>query len=414
MIEPARIRTVDPTDDDFSDLAPVAASIGDARVVLMGEQTHADGLAFLAKSRLIAFLYAELGFDTIVWEAGVYDCHMTEQRLSEGAIPMDALDRGIHQVWITRELQGLANLTGATWNTHRPLRHAGFDCQFSSRFSWDEVATHLRQWFDVVAPGSMTDTGEARLRALARSSIPFLPQLSEEDRRAARELLQELVGVYEARADDFAAVHGQEPAKVIGRTLTNFLMNDAYTYDSNRFYGLLPGMSRLPAGLSDALLEPEAKRLFTERDQMMASNLLWLTEDLLSGHKAVGWLANGHATRRLSEAACVDDRFDGFYTAGELAHRALGDQVHFIAFDSYDRRSMHDGPRHRPAELETRLHDSGYPFAFLDLRGQPAGSQFRKPMSGQLFGMPPDLVTDWTTVADAVFFVDRMLPSTKR
>ncbi len=52
-------------DDDFSDLAPLAAAIGDARIVQLGETTHGDGAAFLAKVRLVKFLHQHHGFDVL-------------------------------------------------------------------------------------------------------------------------------------------------------------------------------------------------------------------------------------------------------------------------------------------------------------------------------------------------------------
>ncbi len=51
-----------PGNPDFSDLMPLKAAIGDARIVLLGEQSHGDGLIFLIKTRLIEFLHKEIGF----------------------------------------------------------------------------------------------------------------------------------------------------------------------------------------------------------------------------------------------------------------------------------------------------------------------------------------------------------------
>src|SRR5580765_7760964 len=57
----APLRSIDPNDDDFSDLTPVGKAIGDARLVWLGEQTHGDGATIHAKIRLIKYLHQKLG-----------------------------------------------------------------------------------------------------------------------------------------------------------------------------------------------------------------------------------------------------------------------------------------------------------------------------------------------------------------
>src|SRR5687767_10978225 len=56
------IRSIDPNDENFSDLEPLAAAIGSARVVQLGEPSHGAGSSFAAKARLIKFLHRRLGF----------------------------------------------------------------------------------------------------------------------------------------------------------------------------------------------------------------------------------------------------------------------------------------------------------------------------------------------------------------
>ena len=53
------IRSIDPSiaDDDFADLKPLMTAIGEARIVVLGEESHGDGATFLAKGRLIKFLH---------------------------------------------------------------------------------------------------------------------------------------------------------------------------------------------------------------------------------------------------------------------------------------------------------------------------------------------------------------------
>ncbi|HEX5720591.1 MAG TPA: hydrolase, partial [Thermoanaerobaculia bacterium] len=67
------VRSVDPADEDFSDLMPLVQVLGKARVVQLGEATHGDGATFLAKGRLIRFLHQVMGFDVLAWESGIFD-----------------------------------------------------------------------------------------------------------------------------------------------------------------------------------------------------------------------------------------------------------------------------------------------------------------------------------------------------
>ena len=51
------------------DLRPLAALLGEAKVVGLGESAHGVGELFTMKHRLIEFLVTELGFTTIAFEA---------------------------------------------------------------------------------------------------------------------------------------------------------------------------------------------------------------------------------------------------------------------------------------------------------------------------------------------------------
>ena len=51
-----RLRSIDPADREFADLAPLKKVLDGVRIVQLGEPTHGDGAAFLARTRLIEFL----------------------------------------------------------------------------------------------------------------------------------------------------------------------------------------------------------------------------------------------------------------------------------------------------------------------------------------------------------------------
>ncbi len=59
------IRSIDPHDEDFSDLESLRTTLDGVQLVLLGEADHRSGSDFLAKTRLVKFLHRELGFDVL-------------------------------------------------------------------------------------------------------------------------------------------------------------------------------------------------------------------------------------------------------------------------------------------------------------------------------------------------------------
>jgi erythromycin esterase-like protein len=62
-----RLSSINPDSIDYSDLAPIGRAIGDARVVMLGEQDHGDAPTFLAKARLIKYLHEKKGFNVLAF-----------------------------------------------------------------------------------------------------------------------------------------------------------------------------------------------------------------------------------------------------------------------------------------------------------------------------------------------------------
>ncbi len=54
---------IDPKNSNYEGFEKIAASIGDSKVVFVGEQDHGDAPTFLAKTKIIKYLHEKMGFN---------------------------------------------------------------------------------------------------------------------------------------------------------------------------------------------------------------------------------------------------------------------------------------------------------------------------------------------------------------
>src|SRR2546423_753783 len=127
------VRTIDPKDEDFSDLIPLIEKIGSARVVLLGEQSHGDGACFQGKSRLIKFLHQKMAFDVLAFESGMFALRWVKKVMRNGAPLSEVHKRGLFGIWaLSSQCQDLLKYALESNTTEHPLELAGFDSQLSS------------------------------------------------------------------------------------------------------------------------------------------------------------------------------------------------------------------------------------------------------------------------------------------
>ncbi len=414
------LRTIDPTDEDWSDLAHFGDVVGDCDLVLLGEAGHGDGSTFLAKTRLIKYLHQVHGFDVLTFEAGFYSCEKAHAALIAGGDPWAALDEGLHSVWLTEELRELVEYVDATYREGRPLRIAGFDCQFSSMATIEKVADDLAGWFTAIDSSILTDSDVVQLDRLANSSIPFRPQLTPTERAEARRVLHRLRDVHRYRREELEAAWGRDTTETIGQVLLNFDENDEFTWFINRW--VKDARSRAEGGVIFGVNDGEDlfKALWNIRDTLQADNLRWHMDTRFAGRKVIAWLATGHAIHGSQLMRAEDpERFSGLVTMGDLVSERLGRRAYCVGVNSHDGvatlpSGMGDLPSVESGSLEDVLHGMGAQYAFADLRGLPEDHELRAPRPGRIFGNLPRIVADWSRVTDGVLFIDSMAASTPR
>jgi len=396
------IRSIDAMadDDDFADLMPLKELIGDARLVVLGEQSHGDGAVFYAKARLVKFLHQHMGFDVLTWESGMFDCRETDRALKDPAVPMEEVAKfGIFAIW-THSAQVTPTLDYVRWThtTSRPLETAGFDHQFSTggESRWPAA---IIACFDKADPSLLP----AELRASLEAGLKPMLEKDAAKIDALIELWQRIPALMDRRRSVLELANGTEEFAFLRRTADDALVS-------------LRSIKEFLARQG----EPKAT-LNNTRDERMAANLIWQVEDKYKGRKVIAWMATFHAAHEIQEIhfPMRAGLYDGVVNCGTVAHNELGDGMYTIGFTAAEGqagnvwgKTVHTLAPPSPDSFEHLCAQTGKPFLFTDFKSLPADHWLRQPMVSRPLGYG-EMTAEWPRQMDAMFYIRRMFPSTK-
>lgn len=379
------IRTIDPADEDFSDLEGLRDVFDSVRVVLLGEQSHGDGATFLAKARLIKFLHQEMGFDVLAFESGFYDCGVADAHLRDGEDAHTAVRRCVFTLWTeSAEFQPMIDYVEQARSAGRPLQIIGFDNQMTGSASTDFL-------FD-------------ELQALSeRTSSTF-------DWQMYGELLRGIVG------NDLSVLSDEDTKNSFEEALMGFGRDvaDSSLHDREYWVQVLRSLGAWVQGLSVVDGGQGVTISASSRTKQMAENLLWHLENLDQDSKVIVWAATFHTARNLD----LIDGYDDLRVMGSYLEEELGRDMYSVGFIAYEGEAgLHRSPPSpievaSPETLEHMLAEAGLDLAFIDLRdlGGPV-AWLGEPITSRPLGYVP-MTAPWGEVLDGFVFTRTMTPST--
>lgn len=385
------MRTIDPHDEDFSDLEAFAEMVGDARVVQLGEQCHGDGATFLAKTRLIKFLHQRMGFDVLAWESGIYDCHLAWDAFKRGDDPMDAARLGIFDTWRSEQVRPMFEYLGRQARTDRPLELFGMDSQFSGRASKESVADEVER--------RVSPAAAAYLRvAMTRGA--------DIDEGEATAVIAELTAASPTQDDPF----WRQCLRSIAANLR----------------------------ASQAARQKDVTAYSVVRDAQMGENLVWAANEAYKGRRIAVWADTGHISNGFDkldltagtgatpeQLKALAEQMKDFKTQGRHTREALGDDLLTIC-TAAARGSVgrSEGPpatlgtipwreldKPPPGSFEDLFVRAGLENAVVDLRDRPGDAGWvREPRMARFLAYTWR-TGEWPAFADLVLFTDTMFPS---
>lgn len=431
------IRTVDPQDEEFADLEPIASAIGKARVVQLGEPSHNAGTCFAAKARLIKFLHQRLKFDVVVWESGIYDVSLVEAALHQGEDPAAAAQRGILRNWSgSVECRPLFEYAQRSHAGARPLAMAGFDSAMTSPFA--NLAAELREFAKLPARQALqrdatamveevipayaaitryvegldalhatltSSGGDARKEAVARwereTGAALRPDRGMLERfTAAHARLAELL---RANEGEFARASSARRIGFMRRVVDSLAARAMNLYQ--RFGSDAP--PETDGGLAEQ----------NRRDARNAENLRWLIEHGYPGRKLIVWAHNAHVMNAYYEApgwktVRLDPAANTMKPHGVFLADWLGRDLYTIGFTAHEGEDGWKGlgatpiPATREGSLESGLQKLGHAYAFVDL--ERARGPLRQAQIMRVPKYDEVEITDPTRPYSGLFFIARM------
>jgi erythromycin esterase-like protein len=335
--------------EEFSDLAPFGAAVGDARFVVLGrgaigvsEYNHLD-------VRLVKYLHEALGFDVVA--------------LPPGLLPCKVAPDCVWSWWDGAELDALFAYAGAQAAVGRPLHIVGYGIRPS----------------DPTVPDPSQDPEQRRFLERVFGAV--------DAERAAEIVALDALFSLGSPPPDEARAHGARLEALITWASSSVTGPDAAL--ATQHLRALSALARHYAGDDDA------------HDVGRADNIRWLAEVAVPGARVVVWGLNGDAAYTLpwggpTIAALLRERSD-VYSVGTYGVRG---------HVSFDGRVL---PVQRGGEdsLDALLARLGERAGFIPL--DPASPWASAPISVVEYGLTVQTRTLAATY-DGLLFVDTLSP----
>jgi erythromycin esterase len=330
-------------------LSILQQTVGDARIVGLGEGTHGTTEFWGIRQKISRYLVEEMGFTAILMEAGL-----------PNSLPLDAyVTRGegsageAHQrlgTWRYQEMRDLIdwmrefNLQNQAQG--RTLRFFGYDCAFHD---WEEATEQVTGFLEISDPAAVSEV-EGRLENYTKEDADWVQ------------------AYFQTHAQELMAAGGEDEYRLVLRVVQNLAPNWTVWYN-------------LRNGLPDLGI----------RDSVNLENFNWIVNDLLDGGKVVVWAHNGHVGNTILEDQGTDAVMLGARLKEQYGsdYQVMATEFHGGQFLAWDRCEGHpyEFVTHTAAvPLEDtyahRFHMEGIPLFYLDLGGVDASSE----ESGWLMG----------------------------
>jgi len=394
------IKSVDPSDTNFSDLEHLKKYINDSiKIVMLGEQSHGDGTTFLMKTRMIKFLHKEMGFDMIAFESNMFYCDEAWEDIKKSGDAYGKISKAVFDIWTSSaEVQPLICYIDEQSKTSNSLVMTGFDNQFYDVTQDPKLYKIFGNFLTTLRDNNIINISESELDEL----IKFFPNQSKDGYYAYKNKFEEISEkILKERYNSLAEKLFPGKASYYFQLFESFSEHLKFFYllKDNKYSGMDSNSSR--------------------RDIQMGKNLVWLQKNN-PGKRIIVWAATFHEARNLHNLntdIVEPEAYKKVTTMGDIVDREIGNKVYTIGFTAYDgmagriRNTPQAINKAREGTLEYLMNEAGFINAFVDFSSADKNFPLRQKISAKFLGYM-EMEGDWTKTMDGFVYTKEMKPST--
>lgn len=390
------IRSISPDSSDYSGFEHIGNSIGNARIVMLGEQDHGDAPAFLAKTKLIQYLHEKKGFNVIAFESDFFSATYGFENIAKTSQDFFRFYKAnIVPYWTLCDATAslFTKVIPESFSTSNPYIVAGFDDQMFYKYS----TANLSQYIDSLARENKLAI--LNNETLFKSILSGINTLSNPMLCAG-----ESKSFYVNTANDLATLRdGFNAKKGIGNTACILIDN-------------------LIAFAQQLLKKNDFTSMVNARDIQMAATLKWLCKIKFPNEKVIVWAANYHISKYMGHFK-KQSLNDNISMATEFVKdKELDTLTYSLGFTSYDGEAGRIGTKTFKVEspdkngLETWI-DNSTDFAFIDFKkfnllNPQFDNEFEMKSCVSDNNVHKSYPAQWNRMFDGIFFIRHMYPCT--
>lgn len=388
--------------------------ISDKRIVFLGEATHYDGATFAARSEMVEFLIKEMGFEVILFEAGMFDLMQANKEFQETG-QSQKIKSSLWDFWRTQQWEHFYSSIEKHKQNGKPIQMAGFDCKFSSSYGFSNYnySTFIEGIFkDKNSEATNTDEYKAYIS-----------------------IWKDIEKGYQQSGTKgwLAKIRYKMPDKdkIKFRQLSLWVVSKLNSIGEHKIAQMVKSNDESIIAYSDLRL---LKLVFNKksiipinnrRDELMAENIIHLLKNVYPDKKVIVIGATYHFIRNnnLIEPIKIEGiPIQESVIMGNLIYNSFSNDIYTIGFTSFDGmygvvdQSKKGTPVKLPNEksLEFQLASRGIENAFVTLEQSGNGLFFSQGAILRLFDHQSAASSkQWGKILDAVFFIKTMKPAEK-